>query len=217
MYYLIYNLADGRYVKVFNHDLLSADKVGRYPRRTTEVMMYDKQGKFLNQSFYIDVLTDEQNGKLYFMIENQKIYVSDFEYFDAEELVDRFRKNKKVSADMFAASLIKGSDKLAFIEERAVPNTVISGIMRSYSTEPRYKRVICELLGKYREKENWFFKVDTVPFDELERELYGSETYETMEYYKAIIEGRHRVILKSDIHKYDFSNEKPFTRKRTIK
>ena len=217
MYYLIYKLNDGGYVKLFDHGLLMADKIGKYPRRTTEVIRYDKDGKNLDCDFYINILTDNQNGKLYFEIDGQKIYVSDFEYFDAEELVDRFRKNKKVSADMFAASLIKGSDKLAFIEERPVPDTVFRGIMRSYSSEPKYKRVICELLGKYREKENWFFKVDTVPFDEFERELYGSETYETMEYYKAIIEGRHRVILKSDIHKYDFSNEKPFTRKRTIK
>lgn len=217
-YLLSYKLNDGRHAKLFNHDLLRSDKNGKYYRKTAEVSMYDEKGECLYFDIPIDILTDEESKKLYFEIEGEKKYISDFEYFDADELVNRFKNKEKVSFDMFVASLIKNSDKLAFIEERMVPDMVFQGIMRSYSGEREYKHVICEILEKFYEKEGWFYKFETVPISEEEKIIYGREAYYTDSYYNRILEGHYTLILKSDIDNYDFSNEKPYTykRKRTM-
>ena len=82
MHYLLsYELSDGRHARLFNHDLLQADKSGIYPRKSTEVTMYDANGECTYVEFYVDILRDQENGKLYFVIDDEKKYISDFEFY----------------------------------------------------------------------------------------------------------------------------------------
>lgn len=218
MHYLLsYELKDGRHARLFNHDLLQTDKNGSYPRKSTEVTMYDANGECTYVEFYVDILKDQENGKLYFVIDDEKKYISDFEYLEANDLVDKIRNNEKIPAYLFIASLIKNYDKIAFIEERPVPNYMLSGITRIYPVEKekKYKRILCEPIAKFHEKEDWFYKIETVPVSESEKEIYGRAEYEIESFYSSILNRDNSIILKKDINNYDFSNQIPYRRKRT--
>ena len=118
---------------------------------------------------------------------------------------------------LFIASLIKNYDKIAFIEERPVPNYMLSGITRIYPVEKekKYKRILCEPIAKFHEKEEWFYRSETVPVSESEKEIYGRAEYEIESFYSSILNRDNSIILKKDIDNYDFSNQMPYRRKRT--
>ena len=158
---------------------------------------------------------DVENGNYYFVICGQKIYVSNYEYLEIEDLIKKIQDGEYISLDIFTASLIKNADKVAFIEQRWVPDMIFPFLgVRSYSGEYKFKNVICVPIEDIYVKEHWSYKIETVPVNEDEKLIYGKENYDISDYFSAILTGYVKVIPKSDIDKYDFSQEKPFTRKR---
>ena len=123
---------------------------------------------------------------------------------------------KEVSFDMFIASLIKESDKLAFIEQKTVPDSVsqvIPGhITYSYFYPMKFKNVICIPVENFFEKSDWHYKLETIPISEYDKLIYGIEKHDSRTFYDGIGMGYMRVISREDVPKYDFSDEKPFVR-----
>lgn len=222
--YLWYKLDNGKYVVIFNHDLLSADKRGSYHRKTTEGAIVDELDMYGDDEFEIDILSDRDNGKLYFVIENQKIYVSDFECYSPEELINKLCKEEEVSESLFMASLIKNADEYAFIEQKPIPSSVdiIPGfgiMVVAYSSNRRYTHVICKLVENNYTKDVWHYKLETMPINIEEQAIFGVENHYLSSYFGSVLDGYNHIILASDIDKYDFGKEDPYSepyrRKRT--
>ena len=214
--HFIYKLKNGKYVRLFDQELLSADKRNwdYYYRGYATGEVIDKNGKYIEVS--VRVVKDKMNNKFYFRIYGEKIYLSDFEYLDPNDLVLKLASGERVSCDIFISSLIKNPDKFAFIEQKLYSDNVSKDIpghtMLSYSYQPKFKNVVCVLVENFFEKEQWHYKFETIPVDKQDILIYGIEKHDSKTFYDWIYMGYTKVILKDDIKNYDFSGEKPFTR-----
>lgn len=217
--YLSYKLNDGTHAKLFNHDLLLAEKKKweKHYRKSTEVRITDENDKDTGIEFSTDILKEKYSGRFYVKIGQQKIYISDFEYLDVEEIVNKLANNENVSFDIFVSSLIKNPDRFAFIEQRMVPDTVISGLFRSYSGNNESKKVVCIPTEKCYEKEKWSYKIETIPVEREEKEIYGSECFYMIDYYNRVLNGYISVISIDDIKNYNFGDKQSLALRRERK
>lgn len=214
---LSYKLKDCRHVKFFEHDVLSAD-AGKNPyfkERKVEMSFFDDDNHRIGNRRFVMLCKDLDNGHYYFVIDGQKIYVSEYEYLEIEDLISKIQNGEYVSLDIFVSSLIKNADKIAFIEQRWVPDLIFPALgVRSYSGDYKFKNVICVPIEENYDREHWSYKIETVPVNDEEKLIYGKDNHYICDYFSSITNGYVRIIPRSDIEKYDFSHEEPFTRKR---
>ena len=212
---LSYKLKNGCHVKIFDYDILEAqaEKHEKYWRESVSGYLTDNHDEDTEINFLAPVL--KENDKFYFMAYGQKIYFDDYECLSLEELNEKLENKQYVSNDVILASLIKNADKVAFIETRRVPNVVYVDLdVRSYPSEDKYREVICEPMEKYYKRYNWAYKIQTIPVDEEEKQVFGSETRYSDGFCNWINGGHVKVISKDNIKDYATSEKVAYTRKR---
>ena len=211
---LSYKLSDGSHAKIIEYDLLSVDAKDTPYFKDRKISVTVTNGK--NWHNVITMLRkDVKTNRCYFTVRGEKIYVADYEYLEIEELAKLLGEGTLVPVDIFVPSLIKNADKVAFIEQRWVPDMIYPVLgVRSYSGEYKFKHIVCVPIEVNYDRLHWSYKIETIPVDEVEKMIYGKENHYISDFYGAICTGYVTVIPRSDIDKYDYSEEQPFTRAR---
>lgn len=211
---LSYKLKNGCHIKIFDYDILEeqAENHEKSWKKMVSGYLTDTNDEDMEIDFSSPVL--KEADRFYFMSFGHKIYFDEYEYLSLEELIKKLETEEYVSSDVILPSLIKNADNVAFIESRRVPDMVWNDLgIRSYSGKDEYMGIVCQPTEEYYKRYNWAYKIQTIPVDEEEKQIFGKESYYSDDYCRWINLGYVKIISRDDIKKYAVSEKKIVTRK----
>ena len=113
-------------------------------------------------------LHKDENG-CFFYWDKQKIYVKDFVYLSAEELVDVVKtaiaNGDWVNEDTILATLLNESDKLNIVYPLPKVDMIVPFLGISICGT-KTKETVCKFTEERYKKEQWHYKVSLAPVDE---------------------------------------------------
>jgi hypothetical protein len=171
--YAIYKLSDNSKVSAFLWgDIMEI-------RKYTDAYQVDENGR-TDQSTETEVEIHKDNdGNLFFIWNNEKIYFDNFEYMPINELVNKINNNEYVSVDDMLATFLKDTDNVGIVDYPSEYEMIIPGMGIGIVSGNRGKKpILCvpTEIDNYR-KEDWHHKITITPENEELRRIYANETY----------------------------------------
>lgn len=140
-------------------DMLSKDG---FPRKTIEVYR-GKSGNTIKKNLHKD-----ENGSFFYW-DNEKVYVKNYEYLSAEELVEYVKNAREngdwVNEDTILATLLNESDKLNVVYPLPKIDMVVPFLGISICGT-KTQETVCKFTEEKYKKDQWHYKVSLAPVDE---------------------------------------------------
>ena len=140
-------------------DMLSKDG---FPRKTIEVYR-GKSGNTIKKNLHKD-----ENGSFFYW-DNEKVYVKNYEYLSAEELVEYVKNAREngdwVNEDTILATLLNESDKLNVVYPLPKIDMVVPFLGISICGT-KTQETVCKFTEERYKKDQWHYKVSLAPVDE---------------------------------------------------
>ena len=177
-----------------------------------------KEERLNGNNIFPTIYKDNGEGRYYIQLYGEKIYLTDYKFFDIAELNKKIINGEYLPMHLVASSIIKNADKIAFIEKRMVPDMVYLSInFRSYSNIANRNDVICAPIENHFHKLDWGYRIETAPISAYENDIYGREVHYISDFCSLIHSGSVKIISRDDIDKYDINNSTSYVRKRKKK
>lgn len=108
----IYKLKNGKRIEVnLREDIMNGIP---FPNTISGYILYENGEKSICPDFE-SILLKEKTGKVYFLFNEEKIYISDFEATNVPELIYKIEEVEEITKDEIVATLIKYRDDIAFV------------------------------------------------------------------------------------------------------
>lgn len=109
----IYKLKNGQRIEInLREDIINGNP---FPNTVSGYMLYENGEKGISPDFESILLRDKTTGALYFLFNDEKIYISDFQAMNVQELIDKIEQDEEITRDDIVATLIKHGDNIAFV------------------------------------------------------------------------------------------------------
>ena len=185
--YTNYLIGEGKVLSLFTWDLFYSELFKDNKNRIDhlEGFVTDKKGRHLEDKVKV-YLNSDDNGK-YFMYNGNKIYVHNYNFLLLDELINTMHR-EDISFDEFVGTMINNGKDAIIIERLPIKNQKMPNV-RSYDYKPEMVEVRCKLVDdKYKEC-LWYHKMRTIPIDEKEAEIYGTQEFFTSALYSLVKNG----------------------------
>lgn len=175
-----YKLKNGENILVYLWtDILDGEDY----RESTSCNKYNKDGYIDASKDYEIKIQKDENKKLFFEFEGEKIMFDDYEYMTVNELIEKINSGndmlKDIRDDEVLATFLKDTESVGLIcelDEFDVFAKSLFGFGMTSSDDNKLE-CLCIPTEKKYVKSHWSYKITLEAEDESLREHYASETY----------------------------------------
>lgn len=198
--YAIYTLKDGKKIQAYLWSDVIQWGLSHHFMYHNNISIYEIDNNQIINEIISDVY--QENNCLFFNYENYKISVMDFDSLSVDELIEKINNNdSSITDSVIYWTLIKDTENVAIIDKRQVPDSIIAGLLRSYSGEnPRYEEVLCLPTAKHHQKSDWSYKIELMPISKEDKIIYGPNTMYFQAFCSFVKNGFIKIVNKNKIN-----------------
>lgn len=213
--YAKYKLKNGQKISAFLwNDIIK----GEHFRDTTSCYSFTEEGSIdSSNEFDVNIKKDE-NEKLFFEFNGEKIKFEDFEFMTVDQLIEKLSLNEDKSAireDDFLATFLKDTDNVGVIDKLDEYDKFARcfgiGLTSSNSNK---KECLCVPTERRYEKYDWSYKVTLEAADEDIRVDYAYKSYYFSDLVSLIKDGHIKLVNRNT---YELTPRVGFQKKKVRK